>query len=638
MKLSSKFLRWYLSRDALPYWSVLLIDCLCVVMAGLLAFVINHGVNAALSVIYPLVGVTLVCVICFVVGFRIFHTYSGVIRYSSFTDLIRVSMAVLVGLCLISLVEAVTGLGGRLAGVVVADIVLMALFVIAFMWLIRIWVKTLHDDVLQSVRTTPVFIYGVKKGGVAIAKSINAQIDTPYKVVGFATDDLDFTDKQLMGRRVYPYNPGIVEEMKLAGAEVLMVSPLMMDSLREKEETLNALIDAGIKIFVTPRAKEWDGSGELDVTKMREVTPEDLLPRQKIEIDMKAAAELLAGRRVMITGGAGSIGSEMVRQIAGYGPAEMIIIDQAETPMHDIRLMMRNRWSDVKAHTIVSDIADRKMMERIFAEYRPEYVFHAAAYKHVPMMEDNPYESIENNVNGTRIIADLAVKYGTKKFVMVSTDKAVNPTNVMGCSKRICEIYVQSLDKAIKEGKVEGVTQFVTTRFGNVLGSNGSVIPLFKEQIKNGGPITVTHPDIIRFFMLIPEACKLVIEAGTMGNGGEIYVFDMGEPVRIADLAERMIKLSGAEGIKIEYTGLRDGEKLYEEVLNDAEITLPTFHPKIKIAKVREYDYSSISAEIADLIDKANSGDDMVIVAKMKSIVVEFKSQHSRFEALDNKK
>lgn len=325
----------------------------------------------------------------------------------------------------------------------------------------------------------------------------------------------------------------------------------------------------------------------------------------------------------------------MVRQIAAYNPAELILVDQAETPMHDIKLMMHKNWPGIKAHSIVADISNHGRMDQIFNDFKPEYVFHAAAYKHVPMMEDNPYESIENNVNGTCIIADLAVKYATKKFVMVSTDKAVNPTNVMGCSKRICEIYVQSLDKAIKEGKVKGVTQFVTTRFGNVLGSNGSVIPLFKEQLKNGGPITVTHPDIIRFFMLIPEACKLVIEAGTMGNGGEIFVFDMGKPVRIADLAERMIKLSGARGVKIEYTGLRDGEKLYEEVLNDAEITLPTFHPKIKIAKVREYDYDSVSGEIAGLIDIARNGDDMSTVAKMKSIVIEFKSQHSRFEVLD---
>lgn len=637
MSTSDRFLKWYFSRDALPYWSVLIIDCLCVLIAGIISFMINHGATNTLAVAYPLMGVLLACMVCFMIGFRIFHTYSGVIRYSSFSDLIRVSMAVLVGLCLIALIESVTGLGHRWVELEVVDIVLMALFVIAFMWLIRIWVKTLHDDVLQSVRTTPVFIYGVKQGGVAIAKSINAQVDTPFKVIGFASNDHDFMDKQLMGKRVYHYNPSIVDSMKEVGAKALLVSPLMMDSLREDDATLNALIDGGIKIYVKPKAKEWDGTGSLDVSKMREVTPEDLLPRQKIEIDMKAAADLLAGRRVMITGGAGSIGSEMVRQIAEYGPAEMIIIDQAETPMHDIRLMMKNRWPDVKSETIVSDIADKEIMERLFSQYKPEYVFHAAAYKHVPMMEDNPYEAIVNNVNGTKIIADLAVKYGTKKFVMVSTDKAVNPTNVMGCSKRICEIYVQSLDAAIKDGRVKGETRFVTTRFGNVLGSNGSVIPIFQEQIKKGGPVTVTHPDIIRFFMLIPEACKLVIEAGTMGNGGEIFVFDMGKPVRIADLAQRMIKLSGAEGVEIKYTGLRDGEKLYEEVLNDEEITLPTFHPKIKIAQVRQYEYAAANKAVIEMVVEAHHEDDMTIVSRMKRMVPEFRSQHSKYEVLDNK-
>ncbi|MDE6367981.1 MAG: polysaccharide biosynthesis protein, partial [Muribaculaceae bacterium] len=472
---------------------------------------------------------------------------------------------------------------------------------------------------------------------VALAKSINSNADTPYRITGFVSDCDDVVNKELMGVKVYPNDANIPNVMKKLGADTFLVSPLKSERLRRDQAMIDRLIDNNISIMMIPDYKRWDGKTELNASNLRPVNAEDLLPRETIEIDMKAAADLLTSRRILITGAAGSIGSEMVRQIAAYNPAELILVDQAETPMHDIRLMMQKRWPNIKAHLIVADIANNQRMEQIFKDYEPEYVFHAAAYKHVPMMEDNPYESIENNVNGTRIIADLAVKYGTKKFVMVSTDKAVNPTNVMGCSKRICEIYVQSLDKAIKEGKVQGVTQFVTTRFGNVLGSNGSVIPLFKEQIKNGGPITVTHPDIIRFFMLIPEACKLVIEAGTMGNGGEIYVFDMGEPVRIADLAERMIKLSGAEGIKIEYTGLREGEKLYEEVLNDAEITLPTFHPKIKIAKVREYDYANINAEITDLINKANSGDDMVIVAKMKSIVVEFKSQHSRFEALDKK-
>jgi len=324
-----------------------------------------------------------------------------------------------------------------------------------------------------------------------------------------------------------------------------------------------------------------------------------------------------------------------VRQIAIYHPEELILIDQAETPLHDVRLEMARKYPGLKAHTIVASIGNVSRMEKVFKQYCPDYVFHAAAYKHVPMMEDNPSEAIQNNIYGTRVMADLAVKYGTKKFVMVSTDKAVNPTNVMGCSKRICEIYVQSLDKAIKDGKVEGVTQFVTTRFGNVLGSNGSVIPLFREQIKNGGPITVTHPDIIRFFMLIPEACKLVLEAGTMGEGGEIFVFDMGKPVRIVDLAKRMIKLSGAKNMEIRYTGLRDGEKLYEEVLNDAEITKPTFHPKIKIAAVREYDYAVAKAN-EDRLHQASFGyDDMETVRIMKEIVPEFKSQHSKYEILD---
>lgn len=384
-----------------------------------------------------------------------------------------------------------------------------------------------------------------------------------------------------------------------------------------------------------PDACKWDEKSGLSYSQLREVNVEDLLPRDKIEVDMVAIGEQLRGKRILITGAAGSIGSEMVRQIAPYDPKELLLVDQAETPLHDIRLMMARRWPGISAHTVVADIAHGRRMEELFARHRPEYVFHAAAYKHVPMMEDNPSESVANNIEGTRIVADLAVKYDTDKFVMVSTDKAVNPTNVMGCSKRICEIYVQALDKAIKDGTVEGRTRFVTTRFGNVLGSNGSVIPLFQKQIKAGGPITVTHPDIIRFFMLIPEACKLVLEAGTMGHGGEIFVFDMGEPVRIADLARRMITMSGAKDIEIRFTGLRDGEKLYEEVLNEKEITIPTFHPKIKIARVREYDYFDAAARVRDLVAMCSNADDMDIVKAMKAIVPEFRSQHSRYEVLD---
>ena len=429
--------------------------------------------------------------------------------------------------------------------------------------------------------------------------------------------------------------------MREEEASILMVSPLQTVHFREQETLINNLIAEGIKIMMLPAsAKEWDGKSELRYSQLHEVDIEDLLPRDKIEVDMLAIGRQLNASRILITGAAGSIGSEMVRQVTRFEPKEMILIDQAETPMHDIRRMMTENYPNISCHTIVASITNQTFMENIFRRFKPEYVFHAAAYKHVPMMEDNPAMAVQNNVLGTRIIADLAVKYGTKKFVMISTDKAVNPTNVMGCSKRICEIYCQALNKAVEEKKkanedYQPCTQFVTTRFGNVLGSNGSVIPIFKEQIAKGGPVTVTHPDIIRYFMLIPEACKLVLEAGTMGKGGEIFVFDMGKPVRIADLAQRMITLSGAKNCEIQYTGLRDGEKLYEEVLNDAEHTLPTVHPKIMVAKVREYDYEKVCQDEERLLEASYTNDDMSIVKIMKEIVPEFKSRHSKYEALD---
>ena len=635
MKSFKDILKWYFSRRALPYWSILLLDSAFVLFSGLLAYTVHHGAEQTSAVFMPLVWTLGLFLLCFVVAFRLFHTYDGVIRFSSFNDLMRVTLAVICAVALVFILQWAFSGASWLLFFTTADVILFGLFVVAFMWTIRVWVKTLYEESLRRSNREPAFILGVKTGGAALAKNMNSSEDSPYKVAGFVSDDDSFDARYLMGVQVHRFDTSLARTMKREGAKALIVSPLLMNTLRENSAIIDSLVEEGIKIMVIPNAREWDGKSDLRASELQPVDVEDLLPREKIEVDMKAAAELLEGNTVLITGAAGSIGSEMVRQIATYRPKHMILVDQAETPMHDIRLMMRNQWPDVKAETIVADIADHTVMERIFREHRPEYVFHAAAYKHVPMMEDNPYEAVVNNVNGTRIIADLAVKYGTRKFVMVSTDKAVNPTNVMGCSKRICEIYVQALDKAIKEGKVEGETRFVTTRFGNVLGSNGSVIPIFQEQIKKGGPVTVTHPDIIRYFMLIPEACKLVIEAGTMGNGGEIYVFDMGNPVRIADLAKRMIILSGAKDVEIRFTGLRDGEKLYEEVLNDEEVTLPTFHPQIKVAKVREYEFSDVGARIGALIATAEDSDDMMVVAAMKAIVPEFRSQHSKYQALD---
>ncbi|MBD5269284.1 MAG: polysaccharide biosynthesis protein [Bacteroides sp.] len=625
---------WYFSKGALPYWSILVIDCVIMIVAGLVAFTLNHGATSTAQVFYPLVGTLCLYLVVYIVCFRIFHTYSGIIRFSSFVDLQRMGIAIMTGTLIVLVLQGAFALNHYLAELWVADIVLAALMALIVMWTVRIWVKRIYDVTESQHKTTRAFIYGVMSGGTSLAKSIR-EPGSPFSLEGFVSDAEDLSNKLLFGKPVVYNDSRLVEKMKAAGATALLVSPLKSNALRDNNEMINSLLYNGIRIYMMPRAMEWDGSTDLSHSQLKEVKIEDLLPRAEIEVDMEAIGNMLRGKRILVTGAAGSIGSEIARQIAGFGPDKLVLVDQGETPLHDIRLMMARKYGDVDAPTIVVDICNKERMAEIFAKYKPQYVFHAAAYKHVPMMEDNPMEAIRNNVYGTRVVADLAVAEGAEKFVMVSTDKAVNPTNVMGCSKRICEIYVQSLDNAIREGKVEGHTRFVTTRFGNVLGSNGSVIPLFKEQIKNGGPVTVTHPDIIRFFMLIPEACKLVLEAGSMGTGGEIFVFDMGKPVRIADLARRMITLSGAEGVEIKFTGLRDGEKLYEEVLNDKEITLPTFHEKIKIAKVREYDYFSVSKDIDRLVADALLFDDMLTVKEMKEIVPEFVSQHSKYEVLD---
>ena len=636
MRFLQKLTNWYFSKGALPYWGVLTLDSLIVLISGYLGNYLElDGINFAQHFWQITLG-NLICVLLFIIGFRIFHTYTGIIRYSSLIDLQRVGMASLLG----SILSFLVGIGVNSIG---TDIIMMpgvlgctTLLVCTtmLMWVLRMAVRAMFDT-FRTDKAIPVAIYGTKAGGIALANSIRTVKEKQYVLQAFISDGPEMKNAYLMGKRVFLNGEGIAEKLREIKVRTVLVSPLKSEKLRNNPEMVDELVKAGIKIMMMPAAQEWDEKKDLSFNQVHEVEIEDLLPRDKIEVDMDAIGKMLTGKRVLITGAAGSIGSEMVRQVAAYKPAELILIDQAETPMHDVRLMMARQFPDIKNQTIVSSITDQIHMEKIFEAHKPEYVFHAAAYKHVPMMEDNPAMAVRNNINGTRIIADLAVKYGTKKFVMISTDKAVNPTNVMGCSKRICEIYCQSLNQAIVEGKVKGVTQFVTTRFGNVLGSNGSVIPLFKEQIKKGGPITVTHPDIIRFFMLISEACKLVLEAGTMGKGGEIFVFDMGKPVKIVDLAKRMIKLSGAKNIDIKFTGLRDGEKLFEEVLNDKEGTKPTYHPKIMIAKVRSYDYETAKKNEDELLQLSYTHDDMLIVKKMKEIVPEYKSQVSKYEVLD---
>ena len=642
MNIYNRIVNWYFTKNAMPYWCVLLIDSIVCFLSGVLVFWLYYRGSVVSENIVGLTGTLLLFNLCNLIAFRWFRTYSGILRYSSFVDLRKMAQAMAVS-CVIALTvhygfifmhysvpEGFVLLTGR-------QIVAMYIIATIGTWLLRVLAKNLHDVAFGNKDAMRTMIYGVKEGGVGLAKNILTQKPARFVLKGFITHDDSLNGKMLMGEHVFQVNQELRSYIYEHDIQAVLVSPLQTDVFRKDETLQNLLIEAGVKIFMASQSEEWKGDDRFDPNRLHEVQIEDLLPRDQIQVDMDAIGNLLRDKKILLTGSAGSIGSEILRQISDYHPAELVLVDIAETPQHDIRLMMSKRWPEIKTRTIVGSIGNYSRMEQIFREFRPDYVFHAAAYKHVPMMEDNPSEAIQNNVWGTKVIADLSVKYGVKKFVMLSTDKAVNPTNVMGCSKRICEIYVQSLNHYIRKQAAEGqtVTQFVTTRFGNVLGSNGSVIPLFEKQIKAGGPVTVTDPNIIRFFMLIPEACKLVLEAGTHGQGGEIFVFDMGQPVRIADLAYRMIKLSGAKGVEVKFTGLRPGEKLYEEVLSTQENTIPSFHSKIRIATVREYDYEEVNKEIQELVEASNTYDDMAIVAKMKSIVPEYKSNNSVYSVLD---
>ncbi len=658
-----KILNWYFTKNSLPYWCILLIDWAIIVCSGMLTYWIFNSAVLLFENTLQVLNTLFCFVLLSMPGFRLFHTYSGFMRYASFVDLMRVAYGNIVSLVLVLIAQlGMDMLPGHLfAHFNTTSIFLIYIIATLFMWGLRIFVKTLYDVAFSNSRAVRVLIYGAMSGGVGLAKNIQSQRPRRYVVKGFITHHKNTKHQLIMGEKVYSIYDDLGEIIKSNDIEGVLVSPYRTQEFRKNQELQDTILGAGAKIYMAQNAKELNDEETNGTTtnpvQLQEVSVEDLLPRDEIRVDLKSVEELISGQRVMITGSAGSIGSEMVRQVAQFKPAAMMLIDQAETPEHDIRLMMEKQYPGIPAETVVTSICNEAHMEHIFKRFQPDYVFHAAAYKHVPMMEDNPSEAVLNNIYGTKVIADLSVKYGVKKFVMVSTDKAVNPTNVMGCSKRICEIYVQSLDQAIKEKKISSFlstltnkmsfitpgmmggpsarTQFVTTRFGNVLGSNGSVIPLFREQIKAGGPVTVTDERIVRFFMLIPEACKLVLEAGTKGNGGEIFVFDMGQPVKIADLANRMIKLSGAKNVEVKFTGLRPGEKLYEEVLNELEGTKPTFHEKIRIAEVREYDYQRVCKDIDELIAVSKRFDDMATVKKMKEIVPEYVSNNSVYEQLD---
>lgn len=630
----SKLIQNFLSNRVLSRFTIFALDILMILFSCLSIYYVKYGFTGLTQEVRSN-GMTL-CLLLILfntITFISFRTFRGILRFSSFSDLLRIIYALVLGYALAFV--AVTILNRSTADFYITNMVFVAVFFLNIFLMIfsRILVKEVYEGIIgSSIKPVNVFIYGTKQAGISVAKALKGNNEFNYRVMGFISDETHMIGKELMGVSIYANNENLFRTLESKDAKTVIVSPQKMEEIKHSNLLAN-FVDHNISLLTTVPINEWNGT-IMSKEQLRDVQIEDLLPRDPIQVNMMEIATNIEGRRVLVTGAAGSIGSEIVRQIASFNPYSIILIDQAETPLHDMRLELKEKWRELRTEIVVADISNASRMEKVFAKTRPQLIFHAAAYKHVPMMEDNVSESVQTNILGAKIVADLAVKYNAKKFVMISTDKAVNPSNVMGCSKRICEIYVQSLAKHI-EKTGQNTTQFITTRFGNVLGSNGSVIPLFREQIKHGGPVTVTHPEIIRYFMTIPEACQLVLEASATGKNGEIYIFDMGKPVKILDLAKRMIRLSGSKNIKIEFTGLRHGEKLYEELLNVAEHTKPTHHEKIMIADVREYAYAEVSQKIEALIQVSYDYDDMRTVKKMKEIVPEFQSINSPFEAVD---
>ena len=625
----------------LPRWGVLLLDLFIALIAFIISYligdnIVGYDMNTPLP-LWAQMGLVLITQCMF---FVIFHTYSGILRYSTFVDTMKVSFAVGTTGILLIITNIVVKLALQQEAPFLTSILLIYIFVgitLLFSW--RVVIKTVfeyishHTDGVQKV-----LIYGTKSAGLSIAKMLQANMESPYRPVGFISDTNDNMHHNLLGLKVYPLDKDLIAVMKSQNINQIIISPIKMKELNPLHD-LSIFIENNIRILTTPYFKDYSPNQDENINKIgriESIQVEDLLERPAIQINTNNVQSILSNKVILVTGGAGSIGSEIVRQVATFNPKAIILLEIAESPLHDLTVDLRRKYPNLQFVPIIADIRNIKMVEDVFAEYHPTVIFHAAAYKHVPLMEDFPTQAILANVLGTKNMADMAIKYNAERFVMISTDKAVNPTNVMGASKRIAEIYVQSL--FLKQVQLDShCTKFITTRFGNVLGSNGSVVPFFKKQIAEGGPVTVTHPDIIRYFMTIPEATCLVLEAATLGNGGEIFCFDMGHPVRIADLAKNMIRLAGlvpGKDIEITYTGLRPGEKLYEELLNQKEMTLPTSNQKILVAKVREYDFDIVTEQIQALINEAERGKVFPVVQKMKNIVPEFKSKNSVYEKL----